>query len=144
MHACIFFFNSTHSPVITASVATGTFSIQLHKNIAKPTATGLCQKTKQNKTARVKCVLLQEVIYHSHTNPLSKCTSNTVLGAKTKAMKTCIRALPVTELHLCDSVDRHTGGLTYLLMIFRSRLKSILYTATLRDRDVQLSLDGSS
>lgn len=118
-------FYSTHSPVITTSVAAGTFPIELYcTKTLRSTQPATCQ----NKTARVFIIagsylsLCASVLKQTNLpSRAGKSPRNTVQVPKTKNI-----VFFCTSSYSCDSVDRQTGGLTYLLMIFRSRLKSIL------------------
>lgn len=97
---------STHSPAMTASVATGTFPIHIHNNSkahSRWPSTAACLPSGHR---RQLCAL-------THVN-----------------LRTQIQTLADTVVTVV--MDR--GALTYLLMIFRSRLKSIFNVAPRRLR----------
>lgn len=97
---------STHSPAMTASVATGTFPIHIHNN----------SKAHSRWPSRAAC------LPSGHRRQLCALTHVN--------LRTQIQTLADTVVTVV--MDR--GALTYLLMIFRSRLKSIFNVAPRRLR----------
>lgn len=130
-------FYSTYSPPApTAFVATSTFRIQLHKNSVKPTVSSL-QKPLQWMFVTVnECSVYQ----HPPAPPAStfewQCATQLICQASKQK-----HHILQTEIQLWQCSQ--AGALTYLVMILRSRLMSILKTAPpatkLCNRDVQLS-----
>lgn len=99
---------STHSPAMMASVATGTFPIHIHNN----------------SKAHSRWPSTAECLPSAHRRQLC-CDTFTRKPENTN---------PDTCRLSCDSSDGRVGGggLTYLLMRFRSRVKSIFTTAARR------------